>query len=64
MIGDGVNDTLAMSRADISVSFASGGSEAAIEVSNIAITNSDPKDIIKLFDLSNLALKRQIKTIK
>lgn len=58
MIGDGVNDTLAMSRADISVSFASGGSEAAIEVSNIAITNSDPKDIIKLFDLSNLALKK------
>ncbi|PSM51468.1 heavy metal translocating P-type ATPase [Campylobacter blaseri] len=57
MIGDGVNDTLAMSKADTSISFASGGSEAAIEVSNIAITNSDPKDIIKLYDLSKFALK-------
>lgn len=57
MIGDGVNDALAMSKANTSISFASGGSEAAIEVSNIAITNSDPKDIIKLYDLSKFALK-------
>lgn len=57
MIGDGVNDTLAMSKANVSVSFASGGSKAAVEVSNIAITNSDPKDIIKLYDLSKFALK-------
>lgn len=57
MIGDGVNDTLAMSRADVSISFASGGSKAAVEVSNIAITKSDPKDIIKLYDLSKFTLK-------
>ncbi|WP_297574726.1 cation-translocating P-type ATPase [uncultured Campylobacter sp.] len=52
MIGDGVNDTLAMSRADISVSFASGGSTAAIKVSNIAITDSDPRKITTLYELS------------
>ncbi|MGB2552593.1 heavy metal translocating P-type ATPase [Campylobacter sp. MOP51] len=57
MIGDGVNDTLAMSKADVGVSFASGGSEAAIEISNIAITNSRPMDIIRLYDLSKFALK-------
>lgn len=57
MIGDGVNDTLALSKADIGISFASGGSEAAIEISNIAITHSDPKDIIKLYDLSETSLK-------
>ncbi|QKF64644.1 heavy metal translocating P-type ATPase [Campylobacter corcagiensis] len=57
MIGDGVNDTLAMSKADVSISFASGGSKAAVEVSNIAITKSDPRDIIKLYDMSKFTLK-------
>ncbi|MDO5045753.1 heavy metal translocating P-type ATPase [Campylobacter sp.] len=57
MIGDGVNDTLAMSKADTGVSFASGGSEAAIEISNIAITNSRPMDIVRLYDLSKFTLK-------
>lgn len=56
MVGDGINDTLAMSRADVAISFASGGSEAAIEVSNIAITNSHPNDILKLYDLSARSL--------
>ncbi|AFL68892.1 heavy metal translocating P-type ATPase [Sulfurospirillum barnesii] len=56
MVGDGINDTLAMSKADVAISFASGGSEAAIEVSNIAITNSHPHDILKLYDLSAKSL--------
>ncbi len=55
MIGDGINDTIAMSKADIGVSFASGGSEAAIEVSDIAITNSHIEDVIKLHDISTYA---------
>ena len=56
MVGDGVNDTIAMSTSDVAISFASGGSEAAIEVSNIAITNSHPSDILKLYDLSSKSL--------
>lgn len=57
MIGDGVNDTIAMSRADVGVSFASGGSEAAIEVSNVAITHSHPEDVVNLYDISKKSLK-------
>jgi len=56
MVGDGINDTIAMSQSDVAISFASGGSEAAIEVSNIAITNSNPQDILKLYDLSSQSL--------
>jgi cation-transporting P-type ATPase C len=56
MVGDGVNDTLAMGRSDVAISFACGGSEAAIEVSNIAITDSNPNDILKLYDLSKKSL--------
>ncbi len=57
MIGDGVNDTIAMSRAAVAVSFASGGSEAAIEVSNVAITHSHPEDVVNLYDISKKSLK-------
>ena len=57
MIGDGINDTIAMSRADVAVSFASGGSEAAIEISNIAITHSHPEDVVNLYDVSKKSLR-------
>ncbi|MBE0497454.1 MAG: cation-translocating P-type ATPase [Campylobacterales bacterium] len=56
MVGDGVNDTLAMSKADVAIAFACGGSEVAIEVANIAITDSNPADIVKLYDLSHKSL--------
>ncbi len=57
MVGDGVNDTLAMSKADVAISFAAGGSDAAIEVSNIAITHSHPEDVVNLYDLSKKTLQ-------
>ncbi|MEA1955480.1 MAG: HAD family hydrolase [Campylobacterota bacterium] len=57
MVGDGVNDTLAMSKADVSISFAAGGSESAIEVSDIAITHSHPEDIVNLYDISKKSLQ-------
>ncbi len=56
MVGDGVNDTFAMSRADVAVSFAAGGSEAAIAVSDIAVTHSHPEDVTYLYDLSRKSI--------
>lgn len=57
MVGDGVNDTFAMSKADVAISFASGGSEAAIAISDIAITHSHPDDVVYLHALSKKSLK-------
>jgi len=57
MVGDGVNDTLAMSKADVAISFASGGSQMAIEVSDIAITHSHPEDVVNLYNLSKKSLQ-------
>ncbi len=57
MVGDGINDTIAIARADVGISFASGGSEAAVEISDIAIINSNIKDILKLHDISKFSLK-------
>jgi len=55
MVGDGINDTLSMSKADVAISFAAGGSEAAIEVSDIAVTHSHPEDVVNLYNLSKKA---------
>ncbi len=57
MVGDGVNDTLAMSKADVAISFAAGGSQAAIEVSNIAISHSHPQDVVELYNISKNTLR-------
>lgn len=57
MVGDGVNDTLAMSKSDVAISFAAGGSQAAIEVSNIAISHSHPADVVELYNISKNTLK-------
>lgn len=57
MVGDGVNDTLAMAYADVAISFAAGGCEAAIEASDIAITHSHPEDVVALYELSRRTLK-------
>ena len=57
MVGDGVNDTLAMSKADVAISFAAGGSEMAIDVSDIAVTHSHPEDVVNLYNLSKKSLK-------
>ena len=57
MVGDGVNDTLAMSKADVAISFAAGGSQAAIDASNIAISHSHPADVVELYNISKNTLK-------
>ena len=56
MVGDGVNDAYAMSKADVAISFAAGGSEVAIAVSDIAVTHSHPDDVVYLYTLSKQTL--------
>lgn len=45
MVGDGINDTEAMSRADLSMAMASG-SDIAIDAAQVTLLNSDPMAVV------------------